>query len=236
MQTARQIGRIISTVTLLLTSLSCQRQESFDAAIAKHRDTLVDRVAVAGSGLPYFNVQTLNPTWDLSKPDELVSVPPFKLTDQTSHSADETLFDGKITVVGFMFTSCQGFCPFVVQGMKQIAKEFKSKAQYVAFTVDPENDTPKELKSYANRHGLGSADWHLLTGDKETIYGLAKKTFASQTFKKPSKDPNFIHSEHLYIIGPDRRLRAVLNGTRVEVAKDARSVINQLLQTQIAKK
>lgn len=236
MQTARQNSRTCISVALLLATASCQRQQSFDAAIAKNRDTFVDKVAVPGQGLPYFNIQTLNPTWDISRPSELVTIPSFKLTDQNGKDAHETLFDNKITVVGFMFTSCQGFCPFVVQGMKGIAKEFKDKVQYVAFTVDPENDTSTELKAYAKRHGLKSAEWHLLTGDKDTIYSLAKKTFASQTFKKPSKDPNFIHSEHLYVIGPDRKLRAILNGTRVEVANEARSVLTQLLPKTIAGK
>jgi protein SCO1/2 len=191
----------------------------------------VDHVSDPGHGLPHYSVQTLNPTWDTSQPSKLVTIPSFKLVDQNGAEIDERIFDGKITVVGFMFTACQGFCPFVVEGMKSIERDFKTKAQFIALSVDPENDSVAQLKSYTKRHGLTSSNWHLLTGDKDTIYGLAKRTFASQAFKKPSKDPNFIHSEHLYVIGPDRRLRGVLNGTRIDVKRDARAVITELERT-----
>jgi len=184
---------------------------------------MVDQVNTAKTGLPYFTVETLNPTWNSS--DKIVTVPEFTLIDQNNQPRDASLFDGKVTVIGFMFASCQGFCPFVVEGMKSIDREFPGRAQFVTFTVDPENDTPGELKAYAKRKGLSEDRWTLLTGDKTTIFSLAKKTFASQAFRKPGTEPNFIHSEHLYVIDGDRRLRGILNGTRIDVSREARLVL-----------
>ncbi len=236
MQTASKTWQIIFAVGSLILAMSCERpkQQSFESAVAKHRNTFVDQVHKADKGLPYFNITTLNPTWDTADPTRLVSIPSFQLTDQHGKQRDETIFDQKITVVGFMFTACQGFCPFVVEGMKSIERDFKGKVQFVAFTVDPENDSPAQLKSYADRHGLKSQDWVFLTGNKDTIYSIAKKTFASQAFKKPTVDPNFIHSEHLYVIGQNRLLRGILNGTRIEVKKEASVVIKQLQMTTVA--
>jgi protein SCO1 len=207
---------------------SCKKQDSFEAAIAKHRGTLVDQVNISRSGLPYFSVETLNPTWDSVDSARLVSIPKFKLTDQNGRTVDETIFDGKVSVVGFMFASCDGFCPFLVEGMKSVDKETTGNVQFVAFSVDPESDTPEVLRDYAKKRGLTGKNWLLLTGDKDTIYSLAKKTLASQLFRKPRTDKSFIHSEHLYVIDQKRSLRGILNGTKIAVGTDARLVIGKV--------
>lgn len=96
--------------------------------------------------------------------------------------------------------------------------------QFVGITVDPEYDTVDNLRAYANRLRLGDPTrWVLLTGDKGEIYRLARETFASQAFQRSpstSQGRSFVHSEHFYVIDSQRRLRAVLNGTRIDVQED----------------
>jgi protein SCO1/2 len=214
-------------------NLGCQKKpDVFEAAIARHKATLVDQVNAPGTGLPYFTVETLNPVWHLSAATPVVTMPSFQLKDQDGTVRDNTIFDDHITVIGFFFASCSGFCPFLVEGMKRIEKETEAisdKVRFVAFSVNPEEDTPVRLKAYAQERGLNTGrNWMLLTGDREAIYSLAKKTLVSQVFRRASAANSFVHSEHLYVIDGQRHLRSVLNGTRVDVSRDAKAVIRQL--------
>jgi protein SCO1/2 len=209
--------------------------ESAAAAIARSRGSLVDQVNAAGDGAPFFTVQTLNPIWADDSATPIVRIPAIALTDQEGQERTASLFHGKVTVVGFMFTSCNGFCPMLVQKMQQIAGALKGRAdlQYVAISVDPENDTPARLREYAAAHRLdtagGRGPWVLLTGSAETVYSLARNTFASQVFQRPGAGPrDFVHAGHLYVIDAQGRLRGILNGTAVNVSSAAMKVVASL--------
>lgn len=233
MQTLGSSQKIIFGFSLL-AAIACQRkQDVFEAAIARHQGTLVDQVNTPGEGLPYFTPQTLNPIWTPAEKSAVVSIPNFKLLDQDGKFQDSSLFENKITVIGFFFASCSGFCPFLIEGMKSVEREVASLAgdvQFVAFTVNPDEDTPGRLKTYAQQKDLDtSKNWTLLTGDLKTITSLAKDTFASQMFKRPTATPSFVHSEHLYVIDQHKKLRGILNGTRVDVKRDAKLIVSQLV-------
>ena len=46
-----------------------------------------------------------------------------------------------------------------------------------SFTINPVNDTPEVLKAYAEKYGITNPNWHMLTGNQETIYQLANEGF-----------------------------------------------------------
>jgi protein SCO1/2 len=223
---------MLSLLAAAMPFLACTKHDSFEEAISKHRDSLVDQVNPVGKGAPFFTVDTLNPVWALTNKTPIVKIPKFQLIDQEGRARDQSLFENKVTVVGFMFTSCSGFCPFLLKGMKSIDQEVKASGldvQYVALTVNPEHDTPDKLKAYAKERKLNTdSNWVLLTGDKDTIYSLAKDTFASQAFKRDSPSPSFAHSEHLYVIDAQARLRGILNGTRVNVRNEAKVLLDMM--------
>lgn len=232
MQTSCCHCQIILACLLVLACKKTPEPESFDAAIAKHRNTLVDQVNAPENSAPFFTIKTLNPVWNITAKTPIVTIPHFNLIDQDGKRRDESLFDGKITIVGFIFAACNGFCPFLVQGMKAIEKDViksKSNVQFVAFTVNPEEDTPAVLRDYAREHHLNTRkNWTLLTGSKETVMAIVKNTFASQAFKRTTVETNFAHSEHLYVIDSAKNLRGILNGTRIDIKEGAHAVIGDL--------
>ncbi len=218
----------------LLMTVACHNNSAFDKAKARYQGTTVTSVAKVGTGLSYFSPDTLNPTWQADSQNPVVTIPNFTLLDQEGRERTASLFDDKITIVGFFFASCSGFCPFLVEGMKSIEKELgplASQVQFVALSVNPEDDTPQRLKAYAKERKLDTdSSWTLLTGQRETIYNLAKKTFASQVFRRASPNANFVHSEHVYIIDANHHLRGILNGTRIDIRHDAKRIVQQLLE------
>lgn len=216
-------------ISALSLAFACTKaNEAADDAIARSRSTLVDQVNPTGRGLPFFTPETLNPSWDSEKP--VVRIPEMTWTDQNGTLRDRSLFSGKTSFVAFAFTSCSGFCPFVVQGLKKVAAGIKDpNAQFVVFTVDPEFDTPARLKSFAQTHDVDRSDWFFLRGKPAEVDSLIKTTFASQVFRKEkSSGRDFVHAGHFYLIDQDGRLRAILNGTEINVAQEGRRVSEAL--------
>ena len=46
-----------------------------------------------------------------------------------------------------------------------------------SLTVDPEHDTPRVLRAFADRHGVGPG-WLFLTGEPDIIHALRSRLFA----------------------------------------------------------
>ncbi|HYX33874.1 MAG TPA: SCO family protein [Oligoflexus sp.] len=206
--------------------LGCQKPESAQDAIARSRGTLIDQVNEAGAGVPFYTAKTLNPTWDPTQP--IVQMPDAEWVDQNAKKHDRSLFLGRTSVVAFMFTSCSGFCPFVVQELKKVAKATSgSNVQYVVFTVDPEFDTPERLKAFAEAHQVDQKNWHFLRGS--AVKSLIQDTLASQVMARPiANGRDFVHAGHFYIIDDMARLRGILNGTEISVSTQARNLIQRL--------
>ncbi|MNK01136.1 hypothetical protein D3C87_189300 [compost metagenome] len=229
------ILKTIQLCLLLLLLNSCTKgQRSFDEAIAQQKDSSLSFVPQNGESLPFFTPQTLTPTWEESSKRQIVRIPEFHLLTQSGASIDQSLFKNHISIVGFIFTSCTGFCPLLVKKMKDIEESFKggTAPQFIVFSVDPEVDTPAKLNSFAKTHKLTSKNWTLITGDKQSIYSLAKETFASEIRKIDSSNMrDFAHTEHFYLIDGKLRLRGILNGSRIDLPEHAAALVTELKNT-----
>lgn len=84
---------------------------------------------------------------------------------------------GKNLVVVMIFTSCQTACPLLVADMKKveakISKEQLKNTSMVLITIDPENDTPKVLKEYAQKRDMYGEPWVFLRTDIESTREFA---------------------------------------------------------------
>lgn len=74
---------------------------------------------------------------------------------------------GKVYLTCYVYTTCPRQCMGVLAEMKAIGKELGSPANlhFVAFSLEPEVDTPARLKEWANLHGVDTPDWWFLTTD-----------------------------------------------------------------------
>ncbi len=110
---------------------------------------------------------------------ELGAVPSFSLTTEAGSNADDAMFNGKISVVDFIFTSCAGICPMMSGRMAWLQEELRDHPdiQFVSFSVDPLTDTPDVLTEYGKRYGAIPGRWTFLTGDRDQIYTLTKNGF-----------------------------------------------------------
>ena len=79
--------------------------------------------------------------------------------------------------------------------------------------IRPTTDTTAILQDYAQKHGVVSGKWHLLTGDKDAIYTLARSAyFANEDLGSIQKTNDFLHTENVLLIDNNRHIRGIYNG------------------------
>jgi len=86
----------------------------------------------------------------------------------------QLVYSGQPVILDFIFASCPTFCPLLSATFakaQQLAADEDIKPKFISITIDPENDTPKKLKAYAEKFHAGP-DWHFLTGEFDQITAL----------------------------------------------------------------
>ena len=133
----------------------------------------------------------------------------FSLLNQDSVVVTDSIFKGKIHVANFMFTTCGSICPKMSNEMMRVQHAFEKDTDVVivSYTVDPEHDTPSILKEYALKHKAITNKWFFLTGDKKTIYDLARNSYFLVAGEGDGGPEDFIHSEMFTLIDKEGRIR-----------------------------
>lgn len=138
------------------------------------------------------------------------TVPPFALLNQDSLLITNDDYLGKVYVAEFFFTTCPTICPIMNRNLVQLQEEFREFEDFgvASFTINPDYDTPRVLKEYADQYGITDMDWHLLTGDREEIYELANVGFNIFAAETPGVPGGFEHSGLFALIDREGYLRS----------------------------
>ena len=99
------------------------------------------------------------------------AAPEFELTDQNGEGVSSARLEGKVALVGFVYTSCPDICRAITATYLDIQDSFASEVdsgelELVLITTDPENDTPEQAKKYTEGFG---GKWSFLTGSAEDL-------------------------------------------------------------------
>jgi protein SCO1 len=129
---------------------------------------------------------------------------PFQLTSQTGQRFDSKSLEGHVWVADFFFTSCPGPCPMMSRKLGEIQKQTADipDVKLVSFTVDPANDTPPMLASYAKRFNADASRWFFLTGAEAPLNDLGLNQF-----KLNSVDGSAVHSTRFALVDQRMRIR-----------------------------
>lgn len=170
--------------------------------------------------LPYFNTPVFTPMFLTSARDveEQIShrIGEFSFTDQHGRTVSTKDVKGRIHVANFIFTRCGNICPVMTRNMKLLQTAFKGDPGVVmlSYSVTPWCDSVKVLRDYAKRNRITAPNWHLLTGNKNAIYTLARRSYFAEEDLGFNKNSNqFLHTEHIILVDKDQRIRGVYNGT-----------------------
>lgn len=146
------------------------------------------------------------------------TIKPFLFVNQDSAIITRESVDGKIYVADFFFTSCRTICPVMKTQMLRVYEQFKDDSQVMilSHTIDPTYDTVGLLKDFAERLGVSSKSWHFLTGNKDSIYTIAEKSYFATAIEDASEPDGFIHSGAFILVDGRQRIRGLYDGTKEE--------------------
>ena len=170
--------------------------------------------------LPYYNTAEFSPIFinDIDsvpiKIDHTIGV--FNLKDQHNISITEKAVEGKIHVANFFFTGCGSICPGMMNKMRKVNSEFANANDvvFLSFSVTPWRDDVNRLNEYATLNQIIANNWHLLTGTRNEIYDLARRSYFAEEQMGFSKDStDFLHTEHVLLVDKTGRIRGIYNGT-----------------------
>jgi protein SCO1/2 len=103
----------------------------------------------------------------------------------------DDLLKGKSVAINVIYTSCTDECPLETARMAEVQRllgaRMGKEIVFYSISIDPENDTPKVLKAYADKFDVGPG-WLFLTGNKEDIKLLTKKLGLSRNNDAANKD------------------------------------------------
>ena len=139
----------------------------------------------------------------------------FSLLNQYKEVVTQQATQNKIYVANFFFATCQSICPAMTNQLTRLQKAEKDNADFliISHTVNPMHDTAEVLLDYAGKYGAQKNKWHFLTGDKKSIYKLAKEDYMVNALEDDGTPEGFIHSEALLLIDKQKRIRGIYDGT-----------------------
>ncbi len=199
---------VISLVTAFFSCQSPVQQEQVEKA------------------LPFYTSADFTPQW-ISTTDPaytgIHTIPDFQFTDQQGKTVTEKTVAGKIYVAGFFFTACPGICKRLTNHLALVQKAYLADEdlRILSHSVTPDADSVARLQQYAADYGVISDKWFLLTGNRDSIYILARKAyFADEDMGTQKNSSDFLHTENLLLIDRHRRIRGVYKGTSLKDVND----------------
>ena len=156
---------------------------------------------------------------------------PFQMTDQNGRAVDQTILDGKWSAVFFGFTYCPDFCPTTLAALGAAERELGRRAedfQTVFITVDPERDTPAQIKAYVETEGFPRSTIGL-TGTPEQVTAVTRAYKAYAKKVGEGDDYTVDHTTAVYLMDPKGRFVApIAHGTSpAQVAAEIRDAMRQ---------
>ena len=138
------------------------------------------------------------------------TVMPFSFINQDGKTISNEDYKGKVYLVEFFFSTCPTICPKMNKNLVDIQNTFPDRSDFgiASFTINPEYDKPKVLKTYAENYGVTNPNWHLMTGEKEAIYNLANTGFNLYAAQVDGAAGGFEHSGNFALIDKEGYIRS----------------------------
>jgi protein SCO1/2 len=143
------------------------------------------------------------------------TVADFTLTTQDGKDLRLADLHGKVLVVSFVFTTCNGTCPATTHRMSQLAGLLKEQGAFkddrvrlLSITLDPVRDTPAALRDYMKLYDADPGHWTFLTGGREAV---EKVHAAWGMWARSAANGQLDHPSRVFLVDGRGRVREIYN-------------------------
>ncbi|SDL79349.1 SCO family protein [Sediminibacillus halophilus] len=160
-------------------------------------------------------------------------VEPFSYKNQDGETVSKEELDGKFWVADMIFTNCETVCPPMTANMARLQDKLKQEnldVHLISFSIDPEHDSPEDLKKYSEERGGEFDNWDLLTG-----YEFSEiKEFSINSFKALVEElddsDQYLHATSFYLVSPEGNAIKAYDGTKAaqmdKIVEDIKKMSN----------
>ena len=210
------VGALLVLLTALLSH--CDRaNDSFDPK-KRYGEEVRSFASADSETLPYMVGKDFQPVWKESPEqgplDRARKIPAFRFVDQNARAFGTRELSGKVYLANFFFTECNGICPMIMPRLRQVQQELADLSGFaqISYSVTPNVDTPEVMQKYARGLRIDQKTWHLLTGNRQEIYSLARESFGADTVVRSRQGADdFLHSEQAFLVDTEGFLRGIYN-------------------------
>jgi protein SCO1/2 len=171
------------------------------------------------------------------RPSSLADIgpaPPTILINSAGKRFDLASLRGKVALISFVYTTCNGTCPATTASMVRIQKALEranlwgTSVEFVSITLDPRRDSTESLGRYAQLYGADSPAWQFLTGPPARVdsvilsWGMWAKRDATGVIDHPSR---------VFLLDTKGREREIYNLEFLNpatVVQDVRGLLNEI--------
>lgn len=135
-------------------------------------DTSAEQSGTAGEGQAVDGQHAAN-----QLPSDFGKLSDFTLSNQAGQEFTSAAMKGKVYLVNFFFSKCEGPCPLMNKKMEAFQEKFANDAdiKLLSVSVDPANDTVEVIKAYSETFKANPEKWSFATGSKEVINDIMEK-------------------------------------------------------------
>ena len=133
------------------------------------------------------------------------------LTTQDGKTFQLSSLRGKVVLVSFVFTTCNGTCPATTHRMvlacEAIAKAgLLDKVHLLSITLDPARDKPAVLRDYMRLYDIDAKHWTFLTGSQQQIDKVLSDW---GMWVRPAANGQLDHPSRVFLLDRRGRLREI---------------------------
>lgn len=154
--------------------------------------------------------------------------PDFTLTDGLSGQAVTlSSLRGNVVAMAFLYTHCQDVCPLTAAQFRAAQRSLGADASHVRFvavSVDPDGDTPNDVKAFSAAHDL-STNWNYLVGARPQLQTVWSQ-YGVGAFNAPM-GMSVDHNDAIYILDAKGRERELVHSDLAlkDFVSDLRSLV-----------
>jgi protein SCO1/2 len=141
--------------------------------------------------------------------------PQFDLITQAGQTLRSADLEGKVLLISFIFTTCNGTCPATTHRMCQVQEELKNRGmlkedrvRLLSISLDPTNDTQEVLRGYMRLYDVDSTSWTFLTGSRESVDKVIQSW---GMWAKPAANGQLDHPSRIYLVDAKGMIREIYN-------------------------
>ncbi|WP_379088365.1 SCO family protein [Pedobacter sp. UC225_65] len=161
----------------------------------------------------------------------------FKLLNQKADTTTWKSYKGKVIVLNLFYSNDRPFgVDFANKAMEGFTKVYEKNdmIHFIGVTVDPQQDQPAVLATYAKQINAVAGKWDLLTGDSTQVYQLIRKGLLLDALKTTTNGfTKFTYGNMFVLLDSEHRIRGYYEATNQEALSKLDDEIKVLVAEEL---